>query len=197
MFTGLVETLGRVVRVTRARGSTRLAIRSTLPVAEMKDGESVAVDGVCLTVARRRGAVLEMDAIPETLAKTTLGSLRAGDPVHLERALSLSDRLGGHLVQGHVDAVARVVSLVSRDGDVRLRVDLPAPLRRYAAVKGSIALHGVSLTIARKTAVGVEIALIPETLERTKLGSVRAGAKLNVEMDLIARYLDALSRERR
>jgi riboflavin synthase len=197
MFTGLVETMGRVARVTRGKGSTRLAIRSTLPAAKMKDGESVAVDGVCLTVARRRGNVLEMDAVPETLALTTLGDLRAGDAVHLERALSLSDRLGGHLMQGHVDAVARVVSLTRRGGDVRLRVDLPAPLRRYAAVKGSIALHGVSLTIARKTAAGVEIALIPETLERTKLGTVRAGGKLNVEMDLIARYLDALSRERR
>jgi riboflavin synthase len=197
MFTGLVETMGEVARVTRGKGSTRLAIRSTLPVAKMKDGESVAVDGVCLTVARRRGSVLEMDAVPETLALTTLGDLRAGDPVHLERALSLADRLGGHLMQGHVDAVARVVSLTRRGGDVRLHVDLPAALRRYAAVKGSIALHGVSLTIARKTAAGVEIALIPETLERTKLGAVRAGGKLNVEMDLIARYLDALSRERR
>jgi riboflavin synthase len=197
MFTGLIETMGRVVRVTRGKGSTRLAIRSTLPVDKMKDGESVAVDGACLTVSRRRGTVLEMDAVPETLALTTLGDLRPGDPVHLERALTLADRLGGHLMQGHVDAVGRVVSLTRRDGDVRLRVDLPAPLRRFAAVKGSIALHGVSLTIARKTAAGVEIALIPETLERTKLGAVRAGGKLNVEMDLIARYLDALSRERR
>ena len=197
MFTGLVETMGRVERVTRRAGSARLTIRSSLPVASMRDGESVAVDGVCLTVARRRGRMLEMDAVPETLAKTTLGSLRAGDPVHLERALALTDRLGGHLVQGHVDGVARVVSLTRRAGDVRLRVELPALLRRFAAEKGSIALHGVSLTIARKTPRGVEVALIPETLERTKLGAVRAGSKLNVEMDLIARYLDALLRERR
>ncbi|HJQ84953.1 MAG TPA: riboflavin synthase [Candidatus Binatia bacterium] len=197
MFTGLVETMGRVVRVTRGKGSTRLAIESTLPAAKMRDGESVAVDGVCLTVARRRGRVLEMDAVPETLALTTLGDLRTGDPVHLERALTLADRLGGHLVQGHVDGVARVISLTSRAGDVRLAVELPAALRRYAAVKGSIALHGVSLTVARRTARGVEVALIPETLARTKLGAVRAGFRLNVEMDLIARYLDALSRERR
>ena len=107
MFTGIVETLGTVERVTAGRGSTRLAIRSALPVAAMKDGESVAVDGVCLTVARRRGAVVEMDAVAETLALTTLGALRAGSKVHLERALTLADRLGGHLMLGHVDGVAK------------------------------------------------------------------------------------------
>jgi len=197
MFTGLIATMGKVERVTHAKGVTRLAIRSALPVARMTDGESVAVDGVCLTVARRRRAVLEMDAVPETLERTTLGTLRVGDGVHLERALALSDRLGGHLVQGHVDGVARVTAWTRRGGDVRLAVELPAPLRRFAAEKGSIALHGVSLTVARKTARGVEVALIPETLARTKLGAVRVGGRLNVEMDLIARYLDALSRERR
>jgi riboflavin synthase len=197
MFTGIVETMGRVERVTPGRGSVRLAVRSSLPVGSMKDGESVAVDGVCLTVARRRGAVVEMDAVRETLDLTTLGELAAGDEVHLERALALSDRLGGHLVQGHVDAVGRVVSLTRRGDDVRLTLAIPAPLRRYAAPKGSIAVHGVSLTIARRHPRGVEIALIPETIARTKLGAARAGTRVNVEMDLIARYLDALTRERR
>ena len=197
MFTGIVETLGTVERVTAGKGSARLAIRSTLPVAAMKDGESVAVDGVCLTVARRRGAVLEMDAVAETLALTTLGTLRAGAKVHLERALTLADRLGGHLMQGHVDGVARVASLTRRGDDVRLTLTLPAPLRRYAAPKGSIAVSGVSLTVAKRSATGVEIALVPVTLEKTTLGTCRAGDRLNVEMDLIARYLEVLTRERR
>jgi riboflavin synthase len=197
MFTGIVETMGTVLRVTAGKGSSRLAVRSSLPVSSMSDGESVAVDGVCLTVARRSGAVVEMDAVAETLSLTTLGSLRAGDPVHLERALTLADRLGGHLVQGHVDGVARVVSLTRRGDDVRLTLALPAPLRRYAAPKGSIAVSGVSLTIARRSASSIEIALVPATLSRTKLGKLRAGNRLNVEMDLIARYLEVLTRERR
>jgi riboflavin synthase len=197
MFTGIVETMGTVERVTAGTGATRLAIRSSLPVASMKDGESVAVDGVCLTVARRRGAVVEMDAVAETLSLTTLGSLRAGDKVHLERALTLADRLGGHLVQGHVDGVARVTSLTRRGDDVRLALTIPAPLRKYAASKGSITVSGVSLTVARRRSAGVEIALVPETLSRTKLGTVRAGDRVNVEMDLIARYLEVLTRGHR
>ena len=197
MFTGIVEMMGTVERVKPGTGATRLAIRSSLPVASMKDGESVAVDGVCLTVARRRGAVVEMDAVAETLSLTTLGSLRTGDRVHLERALTLADRLGGHLVQGHVDGVARVASLTRRGDDVRLALTIPAPLRKYAAPKGSITVSGVSLTVARRLAAGVEIALVPETLSRTKLGTVRAGDRVNVEMDLIARYLEVLTRERR
>ena len=197
MFTGIVQSMGTIERVTAGKGSTRLAVRSTLPVSSMSDGESVAVDGVCLTVARRRGAVVEMDAVAETLTVTTLGGLHAGDRVHLERALTLADRLGGHLVQGHVDGVARVAALTRRGDDVRLTLTLPAPLRRYAAPKGSIAIQGVSLTIARRSATSIEIALVPATLARTKLGRSRAGDRLNVEVDLIARYLEVLTRERR
>jgi riboflavin synthase len=196
MFTGLIESLGRVVRATPRAGSVRLAIRSGLPVADMRDGESVAVDGVCLTVARREGDLFEADAVPETLSRTTLAALRPGDPVHLERALALSDRLGGHLVQGHVDAVALVLGLVRRSGDVRLTVALPAGLRGFVVLKGSIALHGVSLTVAAVRARSFTVALIPETVARTTLGSVRPGTKLNVEVDLLARYLDGLMRAR-
>jgi riboflavin synthase len=196
MFTGLIEQLGRVERVGARTGGTRLAIRSGLPVASMKDGESVAVDGVCLTVARRKGSVFEADAIPETLARSTLGTLRAGDQVHLERALAVGDRLGGHLVQGHVDAVARVRSLRERSGDVRLEVALPRALAGLVAMKGSIAIQGVSLTIAGVTRAAFTVALIPETLERTLLGRLQAGSAVNVEVDLIARYLEALMRQR-
>lgn len=196
MFTGLIETLGRVERVVPGTGATRIAVRSDLPVAAMRDGESVAVDGVCLTVARRAGPVFEADAVAETLSKTTLGGLKAGATVHLERALALGDRLGGHLVQGHVDAVAKVLSLRRRSGDVRLEVELPAALRGLVALKGSIALHGVSLTVSGMKAKSFEVALIPETLERTRLGALRPGDRLNVEVDLLARYLEALMRDR-
>jgi riboflavin synthase len=197
MFTGLIESIGRVRRVVPAEGATRLAIETRLPVAEMRDGESVAVDGVCLTVTRRSGNVFEAEAVAETLSRTTLGGLRVGDAVHLERSLAVGDRLGGHLVQGHVDAVAKVIALRRRGHDVRLEVGLPKPLRGLVALKGSIALLGVSLTVSGVTSRSFEIALIPETLARTKLGTLRPGNGVNVEADLIARYLEALMRERR
>jgi len=196
MFTGLIEAAGRVERVVSRGGATRLAIVSELPVASMRDGESVAVDGACLTVAKRHGRVFESDVVAETLARTTLGSLRAGDTVHLERALAIGDRLGGHLVQGHVDAVARVLRVRRRGADVRLEAALPAALRGLVALKGSIALQGVSLTVSAVTAKSFEVALIPETLLRTKLGGLRPGDRLNVEVDLLARYLEALMRDR-
>ena len=197
MFTGLVAVVGSVVRQTPRAGATRITIESGLPVASMRDGESVAVDGVCLTVARRAGATFEADAVAETLKRTTLGGLKAGDAVHLERALAVGDRLGGHLVQGHVDAVSKVIALKRRGADVRLVVALPASLRPFVAEKGSIALHGVSLTVSAAGARSFEVALIPETMARTKLGRLSPGDRLNVEVDLIARYLEALMRGRR
>jgi len=197
MFTGLIETVGRVRRVVPAAGSTRLTIETDLPVAAMRDGESVAVDGVCLTVTRRSGKAFEADAVAETLSRTTLGGLGPGDAVHLERSLAVGDRLGGHLVQGHVDAVAKVVSLRRRGHDVRLDVALPKALRGLVAAKGSIALQGVSLTVSAVRPRSFEVVLIPETLVRTKLGRLRAGDGLNVEADVVARYLEALMRERR
>jgi len=197
MFTGLIESVGRVRRVVPAAGATRLAIETELEVAAMRDGESVAVDGACLTVARRSGKVFEAEAVAETLAHTTLCGLRAGDPVHLERSLAVGDRLGGHLVQGHVDVVAKVIALRRRGHDVRLEVALPKPLRGLVALKGSIALHGVSLTVSAVKSRSFEVALIPETLARTKLGGLRPGDGVNLEADLIARYLEALMRERR
>ena len=197
MFTGLVECLGRVADVRRKRGAVRLAIASELPLDELRDGESVAVDGVCLTVADRGRGAFHADVVAETLERTTLGALRAGDAVHLERALRAGDRLGGHLVQGHVDGTAEVEWLRGRGGERRLRVRLPQPLTPYVALKGSIALHGVSLTVAALDERGVEIALVPHTLECTKLGRVRPGSRLNVEVDLLARYLERLLGPRR
>jgi riboflavin synthase len=196
MFTGLIEAQGRVERATPRAGSVRLTIRPDFSAASIALGESIAVDGACLTVARRAGGAFEADVVRETLARTTLGTLRRGDVVHLERSLSVGDRLGGHLVLGHVDAVAKVVALRRRGGDVRLEVALPQTLRGLIALKGSVALQGVSLTVAAVGRRSFEVALIPETIARTRLGRLTAGDGVNVEVDLLARYLDAWIRER-
>jgi riboflavin synthase len=194
MFTGLIQTMGRVERIVRRAGARRLTIASDLPVSSMTDGESVAIDGVCLTIARRSGRRFEVDVVAQTLSLTTLGHLRLGDSVHLERSLALGDLVGGHLVQGHVDTVAPVVALSRRGADVRLTVALPPALRRFVTEKGSIAIHGVSLTIAEARARTFTVALIPETLARTKLGRLKPGDGVNLEVDVIARYLEGLMR---
>ncbi|HEX6852543.1 MAG TPA: riboflavin synthase [Candidatus Polarisedimenticolaceae bacterium] len=197
MFTGLIETVGEVVELRPASGSLRLVIASTLPAREMADGESVAIDGVCLTVTERKPGRLAFTAVQETLDRTTLGGVRPGARVNLERAARLSDRLGGHLVQGHVDAVAGVARVRARGDDHRMRVRLVPEIRGYVARKGSVALNGVSLTVSAVDRTTFEVALIPETLARTNLGALAAGSKVNVEVDLVARYLESLLAERR
>lgn len=193
MFTGLIEAQGVVREVRPGRSATTLGIDSDLPVAEMEDGESVAVQGVCLTVTSRAGRLFRADAIPETLRRTTIGRLRVGSSVNLERALRLGDRLGGHLVQGHVDGTARVTDVVRDGGEWRVRLERPAGLAKYIAYKGSVALDGVSLTVAAVDPEHFEVALIPETLRRTTLADLRPGSPVNVEVDLLARYLETLS----
>ena len=197
MFTGLIEGMGHVRAIAPAEGLTRLTLETPFPAGELALGESVAVDGVCLTATARTADGFAVDAVAETLHRTTLGALRPGDPVNLERALRLSDRLGGHLVQGHVDGTASVLDVTRRGGDVRLAVELPAALRPYVAFKGSIALSGVSLTVASVERETFSVALIPETLARTTLGRAGPGSRLNVEVDLLARYLEGLLRVRR
>lgn len=197
MFTGLIEAVGEIVELRPASGSTRVVVASSLPSSEMSDGESVAVDGVCLTVTERRKGRLAFVAVRETLDRSTLGALGVGARVNLERALRLSDRLGGHLVQGHVDAVSTVARVSSRGDDRRMRVRLVPGIRGYVASKGSVALNGVSLTVSAVDRTTFEVALIPETLARTNLHALKAGSKLNVEVDLVARYLETLLAERR
>jgi len=193
MFTGLVEAVGKVTAVTTRRGARRLSIAAALPGGPYAQGESIAVDGVCLTVSAFGADAFQADAIPETLSRTTLGDLRAGRPVNLERALRLGDRLGGHLVQGHVDATARVREVRAGGADYRLRIELPEALRRFVAFKGSVAVHGVSLTVSAAADDAFEVALVPETLARTTLGRLRRGDRVNVEVDLLARYLERLA----
>jgi len=195
MFTGLIQDVGKVVETSPRRGSVRLGIASALPVPEMADGESVAVDGACLTVTQRRGNRFYADVVAETLARTTLGRLRPGHRVNLERALRLGDPLGGHLVLGHVDDTVRVAGLARQGNDVRLRLTLTPAIRRYVAIKGSVALQGVSLTVSALDREGFEVALVPHTLGRTTLGDLRVGDPLNVEVDLLARYLERITGE--
>jgi riboflavin synthase len=187
MFTGIVEELGVVRTGTRSR--LEVGCRTVLEDSEV--GTSVAVNGVCLTVVERSDERLGFDLSEETLARTALGRLSEGDPVNLERPVTLMTRLGGHLVQGHVDGVGEVVALEPEaDGGARLTVRPPAGLEHSLVEKGSIALDGVSLTIARLHEGAFEVALIPHTVRVTTLGAVRPGGPVNVEVDVIAKYVE-------
>jgi riboflavin synthase len=191
VFTGLIQDVGTVESLDSGADGARLRIATTLG-PEVGLGDSVAVDGVCLTAtaADRRG--FETEAMNQTLEVTALGGVEAGARVNLELAMQASDRLGGHIVQGHADGVGTVVSVEADGFARRLRVGLAAELIRYAVDKGSITLSGVSLTIAALDADWVEVSLIPETLERTNLGSASAGDELNVECDIVAKYVERL-----
>jgi riboflavin synthase len=192
MFTGIVAELGRVVALAPADGATRLTIAAGL-LAECALGDSVAVDGVCLTVAAFDGSgVVIADVMAETLRRTALGALRPGDGVNLELAVTPETRLGGHLVQGHVDGVGR---LSARERTPRwdvVTVALPAGLSKYVVEKGSICLHGVSLTVVAVEGDDVTVSLIPETLRRTTWGDAAIGSPVNVEVDVLAKYVERL-----
>ena len=191
MFTGLVAEMGTVERIERDEAGARIAIAADL-AEELAPGDSVAVNGVCLTAVEPRPGGFAADAMNQTLELTALGRLEPGDGVNLEAALRASDRLGGHIVQGHVDAAAEVLE-VREDGIARwLRIALPAELERYVVERGSIAIDGVSLTVARLEPGALEVSLIPETQERTTLGSVAAGDRVNVEVDVMARHAERL-----
>ncbi len=188
MFTGLVETTGRVAGLERSAGEARLLIEAPF-ASELERGESVAVDGVCLTATGTSGGRFEATVSPETLRRTTLGLKAAGDRVNLERALRLGDRLGGHLVQGHVDGVGVVESVLPEGSGSRVRVRFPADLADCVVLKGSIAVDGVSLTVASREGLQFEVALIPETLAITRLGEYAPGTPVNLEVDMMGRYV--------
>jgi riboflavin synthase len=191
MFTGLIQDVGTVVGMSVSGGGARIRIASALG-SEISLGDSIAVNGICLTATSAHADSFEIDAMNQTLAVTSLGGIEPRGHVNLELAMQASDRLGGHIVQGHVDGVGKVVA-VEEDGFARrLRVALSPDLLRYAVDKGSIALSGVSLTVAELGEGWVEVALIPETLERTNLGESAPGSKLNVECDIVAKYVERL-----
>lgn len=193
MFTGIVSHLGVVAGIQQAPGGRRLRIECGALLDGAAVGESVSINGCCLTATELMPGGFSAEAVPETLARTTLGALASGDPVNLERPLRLGESLGGHLVLGHVDGVGEIRA-IEREGDGRRAViALPEALERFVAEKGSIAVDGVSLTVARIVPHGCEIAYIPHTLAVTVAGAYRPGVKVNLEVDVIARYLARLA----
>ena len=191
MFTGLIQDVGTVEAVERGADGGRIRIATVLG-AEISAGDSVAVNGVCLTATTSSAQGFETEAMNQTLEVTALGALEAGARVNLELAMKASDRLGGHIVQGHVDGVGEALAAVEDGFARRLRVGLDESLLRYAIERGSIALDGVSLTIAALGEGWIEVSLIPETLERTTLGERESGSKINVECDVVAKYVEKI-----
>jgi riboflavin synthase len=188
MFTGIIEELGRVEAIETSGEGARLRISARL-ASDLGEGDSVAVNGACLTATSAGNGTFEADVMNQTLSLTTLGALEAGSPVNLELPLRPTDRLGGHAVQGHVDGTGDVVDVFDDGFAKRLRIELPEELRQYVVERGSVAIEGVSLTVSALTDAGLEVSLIPETLERTTLGSVEPGDRLNIECDVLARYV--------
>lgn len=191
MFTGLIEDLGAIESVERTEDGARLRIASRLS-GELALGDSIAVNGCCLTATSVEDRIFATEAMNQTLTVTALSDVSEGSKVNLELAMKAGDRLGGHIVQGHVDGVGTVASVEDDGFARRVRVELPPELLRYVVDKGSITLSGVSLTVAELGETWAEVSLIPETLERTNLGEAEAGSRLNVECDIVAKYVERL-----
>jgi riboflavin synthase len=196
MFTGLIEQMGTVQRI-ETHDTTRVVIRPDRAWEPYEHGESIATSGVCLTVVDAGEDWFAVDIMAQTLALTSLAGIEVGQRVNLERAMRLGERLGGHLVQGHVDGLAQVVERRTDEAWQVIGFGLPDDLHRYVVAQGSICLDGVSLTVSRKTAQGAEVSLIPETLAATTLGSTKVGDRLNVEVDVIGKYVESLLGGRR
>lgn len=192
MFTGLVEEVGAIRSVTGDAQGARLEIDAQVVIDGVQLGDSIAVAGACLTVVAFDSSGFAVDVVAESLRRTTLGLRAAGDPINLERATMAGARLGGHIVQGHIDGVGTVRSVVPEGTGVRLAVDVPDGIHRYIVEKGSITVDGVSLTVASRTEEGFEIALIPHTLAVTTLGRLASGDRVNLEADMVAKYVEAL-----
>ena len=199
MFTGIIEELGRIEAIDPAGDDVRLTVHGPLVTSDASRGDSIAVNGVCLTVTNlgeagdsASPATFTADVMPETLTHSSLGALTPGSPVNLERAVRVDARLGGHIVQGHVDGVGTVADRTPGDRWEVVRVSIPAALARYVVDKGSITLDGVSLTVSGVGTDWLEVSLIPETLARTTLGTAAVGSPVNVEVDVLAKYVEKL-----
>jgi riboflavin synthase len=193
MFTGIVEELGDVVDVAHRADAARLSVRGPLVTSDARPGDSIAVNGVCLTVVEVTGDAFTADVMAETLRRSALGGLAPGDQVNLERAAALGARLGGHLVQGHVDGVGTVLAREPAEHWEAVRFGLPPGLHRYVVEKGSIAVDGVSLTVVAVTREAFEVGLIPTTLAATTLGARKLGDAVNLEVDVLAKYVEKLA----
>lgn len=190
MFTGLVEHVGTIQRIDQDEGHVRLSVSA--PFKEVQLGDSIAIDGCCLTVASQDDDQFQFHVSRESLQVTALGEFREGTKVNMERALRMGDRLGGHMVSGHVDGVGTVVSKEDLNDGLLLKVKIPDELTRYVVPKGSICLDGVSLTVNRLEGTAIELMLIPTTLKETTLGERPLGRPINVEVDLIGKYIERL-----
>jgi len=192
MFTGLIEDCGNVRAIRRSGEAAVLTVATGLPVKDLVIGESIAVNGACLTVTAIGADCFDADVSPETVTRTTLGRLRVGQPVNLERALRFGDRLGGHLVTGHVDAIGRLRSRHREQNAIILDIEAPPSCLRYLVEKGSVALDGISLTVNAVSNDGFSLSIIPHTLDVTALKSCAAGQEVNIETDLIGKYVERL-----
>ena len=194
MFTGLIEGTGKVVKIEPRGKDMRLSIEASFELEGLQKGESVAVDGVCLTVVFWEGRTFTVDVSQETLTRSTTGQRRLGDEVNLERALKLGDRLGGHLVNGHVDGRSRVTSLKKKGDSLIFEFEVDQSLARYLVEKGSVAVNGVSLTVNHCTEKTFQVNVVPYTAEVTTIGHLKVGDEVNIEVDVIAKYVERLVR---
>jgi riboflavin synthase len=192
MFTGIIEELGRVREVEKRGEDARIVIEARLVTEDIHEGDSIAVNGVCLTALDVKQTSFAADVSRETLNRSTLGRLQAGTPVNLERSVTPATRLGGHLVQGHVDARGKFLSVESHGGSWTVRIAYPPEIARYLVFKGSVSVEGISLTIANLTDDYFEIAIIPKTWEVTNFSQLRPGDEVNLEVDVIAKYVERL-----
>ena len=192
MFTGLVEETGELLALERSTAGARLTLRAPIVASDAHLGDSVAVNGCCLTVTTQEGEKLAFDLLDETLARTNLGQLASGAPVNLERALAAHARLGGHFVQGHIDTTSPVLAFEQVKADHRLEIALPKEFARYVAFKGSIAIDGISLTVAEVRDRSFVVWIIPHTLSVTNLRTKKAGGLVNLEFDLLAKYVERI-----
>ena len=192
MFTGLIEEIGRVLWIRATERGTQLQIAAPQISEDIRKGDSLSVNGCCLTITGQRDAQLTFDLLDETLDRTNLRALRRDSLVNLERALIAGDRLGGHFVQGHVDCALRVLAFEQNGTDHRLEIELPAEFAHYVAYKGSIALNGISLTIAEALPRSFSVWIIPHTKRHTNLDQISVGDQVNVEFDLLAKYVERM-----
>lgn len=192
MFTGIIETTGQVRSIRQDRGGRVLSIEAPVIAQEAPVGASIAVNGACLTVVSHDEGAFTVEIVPETISRTNLGQLEVGDSVNLERTLRLSDRIEGHLVQGHVDGVGRVIGNESRGNSLWISIEIPDQLTPYLIEKGSIAVDGISLTIAHLAGNLLAVAIIPHTASVTTLGDRKVGDQVNLEVDMISKYVESL-----
>ena len=192
MFTGIVESKGKVLRVGyRGRGK-RLTVELPTDLTDVQLGDSININGACLTVVEKKGQIIEFDLSSETLQKTVLGELREGDWVNLERALKLTDRLGGHIVTGHIDGIGVIVEKRLETEFIHLSIRIPRPISKYVVQKGAIAIDGISLTVNECQDEDVKMVLIPDTIEKTTLANKRVGDRINIEADILGKYVEKL-----